>query len=302
MWTKELGRTGVSIPEIGVGTLGNRGDLHALRQALEAGALFLDTAETYGTEPLVGQAVKGLRERVFIATKVAESHFGHKDFRKSVDASLLKLGIDQIDLLQLHHPSPSIPIQETMAAMADAIESGKVRFAGVSNFSVEQLREAQQALGRHPIVSNQVRYNLIDRTIEKGLLQYCQSNGITVIAYSPLARNFHRIGDCDPRGTIQEIARMTGKTSAQVVLNWCVCKEGVVAIPGGNSAEHLLENCGGSGWRLSPHQLARLNSEIQFRQRTGLDAALRKYTPKSVLRIASTAVNYLPRALRRRIT
>src|SRR5579864_6899796 len=117
------------------------------------------------------------------------------------------------------------------------------------------MKAAQKALGKHPIVSNQVRYNLIDRTIEKEILPYCLANGITVIAYSPLSKGLSRITDCDPTGVISEIARATGKTPAQVVINWCICKENVVAIPKANSETHILENCAASDWRLSAQQI-----------------------------------------------
>ena len=103
------------------------------------------------------------------------------------------------------------------------------------------MQEAQKALGKHPIVSNQVRYNLIDRTIEPEALPYCQANGITVIAYTPLGRGLGRVRDCDPQGILDRLARETGKSPAQIVLNWCLCKDRVVVIPISNSADHLLE-------------------------------------------------------------
>jgi diketogulonate reductase-like aldo/keto reductase len=218
-----------------------------------------------------------------------------------VNSSLRELGVDVIDLLQLHEPNPAIPIEETMGAIADLIDAGKVRFAGVSNFSVVQLQKAQTALGRYPIVSNQVRYNLIDRTIEKDLLEYCQTNSVTIIAYCPLARGLDRIRDCDPSGAVDELARLTGKSAAQVVLNWCLCKEGVVAIPKGNSTEHILDNCGASDWRLTPEQIAMLDARIQYRRRSRFDALVRQWTPSSLQSFAVRAVNALPRGLRRRV-
>ena len=166
-------------------------------------------------------------KKYFIATKVSPQNFRANDLRKSVEASLSKLGIETIDLLQLHHPNPAIPIAETMGAMSQLVDEGKIRFCGVSNFSVAEMQAAQKALGKYPIVSNQLRYNVIDRTIEKEILPYCNANGITVIAYSPLSKGLSRITDCDPTGVIVEIARATGKTPAQIIINWCICKEGV---------------------------------------------------------------------------
>jgi diketogulonate reductase-like aldo/keto reductase len=221
--------------------------------------------------------------------------------RRSADRSLQRLGADRIDLLQLHEPNPSIPIEETMGAMADLVDAGKVRFIGVSNFSLAQLQEAQKALSRHPIVSNQVRYNPIDRRIEKDLLGYCQSNGITIIAYSPLARGLGRIRDHDPNGVIESLVKETGKTAAQVILNWCLSKESVVAVPGSNSAGHILDNCGASGWRLSQEQFALLDRKILHRERTRFEMFVKRHTPGALRALAVRAIDYLPRSLRRRL-
>ena len=296
----ELAKTGVHIPEIGIGTWNYHGGPVPLRKGLEAGALFIDTAESYGSEPDVGNAVHGIRERVFIATKVSPQNFRPFDLRRSVDASLQRMRIDHVDLLQLHEPNPSIPLEETMGAIAGLIDSGKVRYAGVSNFSVPQLQAAQQALPQYPIVSNQVRYNVIDRTIEKDVLPYCQANSITVIAYCPLARGLDRIRDCDPTGVIDELARQTGKSPAQVVLNWCLCQKGVVAIPKGSSAEHIVENCGASDWRLSEAQISHLNSRIQFRRRNRFDILIREWMPRPLQSWAVRTLEALPKGLRRR--
>jgi len=302
MLRKELGQTGVFLPEVGIGTWNYHAGPAPLRKGLESGALFIDTAESYGTESVVREAIDGLRDRVFLATKVSPQNFRERDLRRSVDASLQRLGVEVIDLLQLHEPNPTIPIEETMGAMANLVDAGKVRFIGVSNFSVAQHQEAQKALGRYPIVSNQVRYNLIDRTIENDLLQYCQRTHTTIIAYSPLARGLDRIRDCDPNNVIGSLVESTGKTAAQIIINWCVWKEGVVAIPKGNSAEHVLDNCGASDWRLSQEQIVLLDRNIQSRQRTRFDMLVRRYTPNVLREVVLRARNYLPRGLRRRLT
>jgi diketogulonate reductase-like aldo/keto reductase len=302
MMVKELGRTGVFLPEVGIGTWDYHAGPGPLRRGLQAGALFIDTAESYGTEEVVNEALRGLRDRVFVATKVSAGNFRRARLRASVDASLQRLGIDTVDLLQLHQPNPAIPIQETMDALADLVDAGKVRFVGVSNFSVAQLEEARRALPKYPIVSNQVRYNLIDRTIEQGLLQYCQANHITVIAYSPLARGLHRLEDCDPAGVLDQLSRQIGKSPAQIALNWCLCKEGVVAIPKGNSEEHILENCTASDWRLSAEQIGLLDATIQYRRRGRFDALMRRWTPRALRPVALRALHYLPQGLRRRVS
>jgi diketogulonate reductase-like aldo/keto reductase len=299
---KELGRTGVFLPEVGIGTWGYNAGPNPLRRGFQAGAAFIDTAESYGTEEVVGEALKGLRERVFVATKVSPENFRPARLQASVDASLHRLGIETIDLLQLHQPNPSIPVQDTMGALASLVDVDKVRFVGVSNFSVARLKDAQSALRKYPIVSNQVRYNLIDRTIEQWLLQYCQSNHITVIAYSPLARGLRRLEDCDPGGILEQLSSGIGKSPAQIALNWCLCKEGVVVIPKGNSKEHILENCAASDWRLTSLQIDFLDGAIQYRHRGQFDAMLRRLTPNSLRAVALRALQYLPRGLRRRVT
>jgi diketogulonate reductase-like aldo/keto reductase len=296
---KELGRTGTFLPEVGLGTWGYHGGPTPLRKGIEMGAAFVDTAESYGTEMVVAEAVRGIRNQVIIATKVSAQNLRSSDLKRSADASLRNLGLDHIDLYQVHEPNRSIPIEETMGAMEDLVGAGKIRFIGVSNFSVDQLKKAQRALAKHRIVSNQLRYSLIDRTIEHGLLQYCQEHHVTVIAYSPLARDFTRIRDCDPDRIVDSLAQATGRTPAQIAINWCLRQNPVVAIPKGNSVEHIVENCGASGWQLSPEQVHELNRKIFFRRRNRLDMLVRRWMPDFARTFAAQAVGCLPPGLRR---
>lgn len=297
---KRLSETGVSIPEIGLGTWNYRGGVEPLRAGFEAGALFVDTAESYGSEGVVGRALNGMRNSVFVASKVSLSHFAFDDVLKSADESLRRLGLDHIDLYQLHEPSRAVPIEETMAAMEQLAEAGKIRFIGVSNFSVSQLKKAQSVMRKHRIVANQVRYNITDRTIETNLLPYCKKEGVLVIAYSPLGRELKRIVDCDPKGVLPEVAREAGKTVPQVVINWCLGQENVMAIPKGNSVSHVLENCGASDWRLSPEQKQELEQNVKFRRRTRAEAALRRMVPRAVAPLIKECIQSLPTGLRRR--
>jgi diketogulonate reductase-like aldo/keto reductase len=300
---KPLGNTGVQIPEIGLGTWGYHGGVEPLRRGLDAGALFIDTAESYGdAETVVREAIAGIRDRVFLASKVSMHNLRHDDLKKAAEGSLKRLGVSHIDLYQIHQPNPEIPIAESLGAMEQLVDEGKIRYIGVSNFNLEQLKEACSLAHKHPIVANQVRYNLGDRTIEAGLLQYCQENKITVIAYSPLARELSRLIDCDPNGVLSQIAKETGRSIAQIAINWCLCKNGVVAIPKGSSVEHVLENCAASGWRLSDEHLALLDSQIQSRRRGRMDTMLRKYMPSSVVPLAKQCLGLLPSSIRRRIS
>ena len=280
MELKELGNTGVMVPEVGLGTARYTGGVEPLRRGVELGAFLIDTAEMYRTEDAVGQAVKGIRDRVFIATKVLGSHLRYDQVMRAAESSLRRLGTDYIDLYQIHWPNPRVPIKETMRAMEALADSRQVKYIGVSNFSVKELEEAGAAMTRYPIVSNQVIYNLKRRGIEKNLLPYCQQNHITVIAYTPLANGsltvpspsqenqrrgpLHRaagrlLGRGPERQRLQEVADEVNKTPAQVALNWCTSRPNVIAIPKSNSLSRVEENCGASGWRLSEDQLRRLD-------------------------------------------
>jgi diketogulonate reductase-like aldo/keto reductase len=301
MQCKELGQTGVRLPEVGLGTWGYHGGVEPLRTGLEMGALFIDTAESYGTETVVAEAIRTARDRVFLATKVSPHHFRHDDVVKAADNSLRQLRTDRIDLYQLHEPNHRIPVEETLGAMEELVDAGKVRFIGVSNFTVAELQQAQRAMRKHKIVSNQVRYNLVDRTIEKDLLAYCDANGITVIAHTPLARGLSHIMDHDPRRVVEEISEALGRTPAQIALNWCLRHRAVVVIPKGNSTEHIVENCGASDWRLAPEYIHRLDQGITFRRRGRMGVFLRRRMPPRVKNGILNFVQHLPRSLRRQV-
>ena len=256
---KPLGGTDFDVPVVGLGTSNYRGGIDSLRRGMALGAWHIDTAENYGTEGVVGEAVRGRREQVFLATKVQGGHLKRHDLLRAADQSLRRLDTDLIDLYQVHWPNSRVPIAETMGAMEELVDQGKVRFIGVSNFSVRELQDAQRAMTRHRIVSNQVLYNLADRKIEADLLPYCQQQQVTIIAYCPLGRGklVSRPLLSRRRGleTLEKVATETGKTVAQVALNWCVSKPGVVAIPKANRVEHVIENCTATGWSLTPDQM-----------------------------------------------
>lgn len=260
---KELGNTGVMIAEIGLGTWKYRGGSKPLQRGIELGATFIDTAEMYRTEDQVGAAIRGIRDELFIATKVSGHNLRRDDLLKAADNSLLLMGTDIIDLYQIHFPNSSIPIRETMGAMEELVDRGTVKYIGVSNFSVSQLQEARAAMSKYPVVSNQVLYNLKSRRIERDLIPYCEESGVTVIAYTPLADGSlaakSRLSP-DKRGSaLEEVAQEAGKTSAQVALNWCLTRPPVVVIPKTNSVERTEENCGATGWRLTADQVQRLD-------------------------------------------
>jgi diketogulonate reductase-like aldo/keto reductase len=265
---RTLGKTNEKVPIIGMGTwaMGNRpsgsersSEIEALRRGIELGMSLIDTAEMYGYgkgERLVGEAIRDRRNDVFVATKVSPDHFHYDDVLKSCEASLQRLSVKSIDLYQLHWPNPRIPIKETMRAMEQLVSQGKIRYIGVSNFSVEQTMEAQESLSKNEVVSNQVRYSLTSRSIEHSLLPYCERENITVIAYSPLDTG--RL----PQSRIPK--EMLGKyemTAAQIMLSWVVHRERVIAIAKAAQIKHLEENAETSNVRLSADDYKRL-SEI----------------------------------------
>jgi diketogulonate reductase-like aldo/keto reductase len=275
MFRKDMAEPGVLLPALGLGTWQYRGGIEPLRAGIAMGACFIDTAESYGTEEIIGHAIRGVRKDVFLATKVSPRHFKRADVIAAAEASLRRLNTDYIDLYQLHWPNHTIPIDETMGAMEQLVDSGKVRFIGVSNFYVRDLKNAQKALSKHKIVSNQVRYSLIDRSIESGLSEYCRQHNITIIAHSPLATGLARIRAKDPARVIDKVAQAKSKTAAQVALRWCVSKEGIVAIPKANSVEHVKENCAACDFELSCEELDLLDRNIRYRRRSSLGTRVR---------------------------
>ncbi len=257
---QELGNSGVQIPDVGLGTWEYTGGSAPLLRGVELGAFLIDTAEAYRTEDAVGEAIKEIRDYVFVATKVSPSHFRRRDLLKAADQSLKRLKIDFIDLYQLHWANPRIPIAETMGAMEELVDAGKVRYIGVSNFSVGLMEEAQAALSRARIVSNQVEFSLTERSIEPEVLPYCLANGITVIAYSPLARGLGNLERGAGARALAEVAARNGRTVAQVALNWCLHHDRVMVIPKTNASMRVEENCGASGWSLSDEDVAALEA------------------------------------------
>ncbi len=257
MDTKPLGKSGVQLPEIGLGTWNFSGDSAVIHRAVELGSFLIDTAESYGTEDRVGRAIAGRRDDVFIATKVSPEHFHRKQLIDACDRSLAKLGVETIDLYQLHAPNSKVSIEETMGAMAELVAAGKVRHVGVSNFSVDEMRDAEAALGPDLIVENQIKYSLFDHEFADSVIPYCEERGIMVLAYSSLEQgSFEREMKRNTRlvEAMGSVCSQTGKTSAQVLLNWTLRSPVVITIPKTNTLSRVDENCGAAGWRLTDEQ------------------------------------------------
>jgi diketogulonate reductase-like aldo/keto reductase len=223
--------------------------IDALRMGIDLGMTFIDTAEVYGnghSEELVGQAVRGIREKVFIATKFSPENNGYENVLRAAEGSLRRLGTAVIDLYQVHWPNPAIPIGETMRALEKLVHDGKVRHVGVSNFSVSEMKAAMSALSGLQLDSNQVEYNLFDRFIESHVLPYCTANEISIVAYSPLDKGRMAAGN----RLLTEMGRRYGKTPAQIVLNWLIHEQGVIVIPKATNIGHLRENAAAADFEL----------------------------------------------------
>ena len=260
---KELGDTGVRLPDIAFGTWRYGGGAEPLKQAIALGGLFIDSAEMYRTEHIVAEAIEGRRQETFVATKVSGSHLRPQQVAAAAEASLKLLRSEYIDLYQIHWPDPAVPIEETMGALERLADQGKVRFIGVSNFSLEEMQAAQSALSRHRIQANQVTYSLLRRQIEADLLPYCEEHRVSILAYSPLGRGMltrkPRIRRHRGLAELDRVAKAEGKDMAQVALNWCTASPQVFALTKTERVERVEGLLGASGWRLAPEHKAALD-------------------------------------------
>lgn len=261
---KQLGNTSVKIPVIGQGTGGLSSRLaespqkvnafiDVLRLGIDLGITFFDTAEVYGggfSEELIGKATQGIRDKVFIATKVSPEHLSYDALLRAVEGSLRRLNTDYIDLYQIHWSNTKVPIDDTMRAMARVLKNGQIRYVGVCNFSLKELKEAEAAFTDGEVVSIQLEYNLFDRTIENAILPYCENKDKTTIAYSPLDQG--RICGSDRKiKSLEHIAKKYNKTIAQVTLNWLITHPSVIVIPRTANSLHVRENASSVDFELS---------------------------------------------------
>jgi aryl-alcohol dehydrogenase-like predicted oxidoreductase len=307
MQQRNLGRNGPQVSALGLGCMGfsefyassaasETEAIGVIQQALALGINFLDTADMYGpftNEVLVGKAIAGRRDQVFLATKFGIQRDpqnskrrginGKPDYvRSSCDGSLQRLNVERIDLYYQHRVDASTPIEETVGAMSELVKSGKVRYIGLSEPSAETLRRAHRV---HAITAVQSEYSLWSRDPEDGVLRTCAELGIGFVPYSPLGRGFltgrfRRIEDLEandyrrhsPRfqgenfaknlltvGKVEEIAREKGCTPAQLALAWLLAQgEHIVPIPGTTHAARLKENIAAADVSLTAADLARI--------------------------------------------
>jgi aryl-alcohol dehydrogenase-like predicted oxidoreductase len=315
MQTRKLGQLTVSA--IGLGCMGmsefygatnETESIATIHRAIELGVTLLDTADMYGpftNEQLVGRAICNQRQRVVLATKcgIVRDPTNHAVrgingsphyIRAACDASLRRLGVDSVDLYQLHRIDPTVPIEDSIGAMADLVRAGKTRFIGLSEAGSETLRRAHKV---HPITSLQTEYSLWSRDPEDGILATCRELGIGFIAYSPLGRGFltgqiKRFEDLaaddyrrfSPRfqgdnfeknfalvRRIQDLAKAKGCKASQLALAWVLSQgDDIVPIPGTKRRSYLEENVGAVEVKLSADDLARIDEVAPLGAAAGL--------------------------------
>ncbi|MEN8196424.1 MAG: aldo/keto reductase [Pseudomonadota bacterium] len=305
MQKRELGKSGLKVPAMGLGCMtmtaiyGTPDDdrsVATIHRAIELGANFIDTADMYGqgsNEELVGRAIADRRDKAILASKFGNVRLpdggreivGRPDYvPQACDASLKRLGVDHIDLYYQHRVDPTVPIEETVGAMARLIEAGKVRYLGLSEAGPETIRRANAT---HPISALQSEYSLWTRDLEAEILPTCRELGIGLVPYSPLGRGFltatiHGFDDLAekdrrkelPRfqdgnreenlkllAPLEEIAAKHGCTPAQVALTWILAQgDDIVPIPGTKRPERVDENLGALDVTLDDGDLTKLDA------------------------------------------
>ena len=317
MDVRKLGYTDLELTTVGLGTWAMGGPwlygwgpqdddeaIGAVLTAIEKGINWIDTAPIYGlghSEELVGKALKQTSQKPFIATKcgLLWSEQNHRipcleaeSIRRECHTSLKKLGVDVIDLYQMHWPQPDEDIEKGWEEMAKLAEEGKVRYIGVSNYNVEQIKRIQKIA---PVASLQPPYSMLHREVEEGLLSYCSENDIGVVAYSPLQRGLltgkfsherlealalddHRRNNPDfqePQFTatlqfvdeLRPIAERNGRTSAQLAISWVLRRPEVTsAIVGARRPEQIIETYVASDWSISREDIYEIEQLLVKRQ------------------------------------
>ncbi|RPI18381.1 MAG: aldo/keto reductase, partial [Acidobacteriales bacterium] len=204
---------------------------------------------------LTGEAIAGRRHEVFLVSKVLPSNASYEATLKACERSLKRLRTDYLDLYLLHWRG-SYPLAETMRAMEALVAAGKIRYLGVSNFDLADVKEAERALAKERLAANQVLYHMRDRGIERKLIPYCAERGIAVVAYSPYGHGDFPSGNDRDGRALAEISGRSGKTARQVILNFLTQHPAVFTIPKSSKTAHVQENAGGCGWTLGPADAA----------------------------------------------
>jgi diketogulonate reductase-like aldo/keto reductase len=247
---------GARIPAMGLGTMTLKENVcvDIVSAALRGGYRHLDTAQMYGNEREVGEGMRASgvkREDVFLTTKAWHNRLAAGDLERSVDESLERLKLPQVDLLLIHWPNAAIPLRETLGALAKVKRAGLTKHIGVANFTVALIEEAVR-LSDEPLVTNQIEVHpFIDRS---KVIAACRRHGISVTAYCPLAR-----GKVPGNPTIERIAKAHGKSAGQVALRWLV-QQGIIPIPRTAKTERLKENLAVFDFTLAPAEMSEIGA------------------------------------------
>lgn len=261
-----IGNDKVSAIAQGITKIGNSSyertkRINIIKSGIELGLNFIDTAELYGngiSEGVVGKAIKGLRDDVFLSSKFNPTD---KDVSISLNNSLKRLKTYYVDLYQIHFSNPTVPIINTMKSLSKLVDDGKIRYVGLSNFSIQEFNITQQFFDKK-IVSNQLEYNLLDRSVENTFIPFCKENNISLIAYSPL--NKGRIYcNCNQKIVLSKIAKKHDKTIAQVVLRWItndINNKNVIAVVKTGNFNRLKENAESLEFELEKNDIIKINN------------------------------------------
>jgi aryl-alcohol dehydrogenase-like predicted oxidoreductase len=300
METRSLGPLAVSVVGLGCNNFGRRMDIDAtsvvVNAAIDAGITLFDTADVYGgdglSEEYLGKALGSRRDDIVLATKFAapmgegKKGASPKYIREAVEDSLRRLDTDRIDLYQQHRPDPETPIAETLAALDELVQAGKVRYIGSSNFTAEMIREADSSAVGARFVSVQNEYSLLERTPEGGVLQACEELGIGFLPYFPLASGLltgkYRKGQPQPEGArltgaennkflseanleiVERLAQFVesrGRTMTELAFSWLLTRPAVSSvIAGATKVEQVQANVAAASWQLSEQDLAEVDS------------------------------------------
>lgn len=234
-------------------------EIAALRTGLDLGLTVVDTAEMYGrgaSEVLVGEAIAGRRDEVFLVDKVLPGHATAAGTVRACRESLARLGTDRIDLYLLHWRG-SVPLADTLAGFSELLDAGAIRYWGVSNFDVDDMTELRDVPGGTAVCTDQVLYNLTRRGPEYDLVPWLRRHRVPLMAYSPVEQ-----GRLLHEPTLAAIARRHGATPAQIALAWVLRADGVTAIPRSGDPEHVRENAAALDLRLTTDDLAALDARF----------------------------------------
>lgn len=264
MELRPFGDPGRPVPVLGQGTWmmerdGRAASVAALRRGLELGMTHIDTAEMYGSgqvEAIVGEAIRGSRDGVFLVSKVLPSNASHAGTRQACERSLKALGTEALDCYLLHWPG-SHPLEETIRAFESLVKEGKIRSYGVSNFDVKGMEAAVRIAGPGRIACNQILYHLGERTAEHAVIPWCERNGIAVVAYSPVGAQGFRSSPA-----LDLVAAARGAAPRQIALAFLIRRRGVLAIPKSAVIAHVEENAAAAGIALTDDEARSIDASF----------------------------------------